>query len=535
MSVRRLLAGVATTSLVAASWAVTAPAQADPAAVPAVADVVGVGSDTSMYALSYLADGRDGVAGYNAGRATGRLMSFDAVIKDASGTQTNSTTVVLQDGHAAVTRPNGSGAGKRTLYGAGNNPDVDFARSSSALDATEKSNGLFAFPFAKDTLALATAASSNAPVAITPADMVRIYSGAVTNWNQIGGSAGVIAPKIPQTGSGTRDFFVAQLKAANGGTDVTLAPSVTEVQEHDDAPIKADPNAVAPFSVGRAGLLGTLRIEGGFSAARALYNVVRQADVAKAEITAVFGETGFVCSAAAKPLIAKAGFEQLLPRAQGGACGVPTQDPTTNLAVQQVATGTTVVGSSAAAGALRLTATVDGTAAPDGLVSFFLDGSATAAGSAALTGGKATRDLTGIAGGNHTVVARFTPSANSVFLPSQSAPVTVSVLAAAPPAPPASVVKATSKIAETFKSTVKRGKKAKGAITVKTSVAGRTATGKVVVKLKKKVVGSGTLKAGKAVLTLKKLPRGKNKLKITYVSASTTVVGTAKKFTIKQQ
>ncbi|MBA3782733.1 MAG: Ig-like domain repeat protein [Nocardioides sp.] len=530
MSVRRLFAGVATTSLVVASWAVMAPAQADPSAVPNLGDVVGVGSDTSMYAVTYLADGKDGVAGYNAGKTTGRLMSFDAAIKDAGGTQTNSTTVVLQETHAAVNRPNGSGAGKSTLYGAGNNPDVDFARSSSAISATEKSNGLFAFPFAKDNLALATATTSNAPATISSADMVKIYSGVVTNWSQLGGSAGLIAPKIPQTGSGTRDFFVAQLKAANGGTDVTLAPSVTEVQEHDDAPIKADPNAVAPFSVGRAGLLGTLRIEGGFTAARALYNVVRQADVAKAEIKSIFGESGFVCSAAAKPLIAKAGFEQLLPRTQGGACGVPTQDPATNLAVQQVATTTSVVGSSAAAGALKLTATVGAATAPDGIVSFFLDGAAAAAGSAPITGGKATKDLSGIAAGNHTVVAKFAPSANSVFAASQSAPTVVTVVAVAP----VPAVKATSKVAESFKSKVKSGKRAKGVVTITTSVAGRVATGKVTIKLKKKVVGTGTLKGGKVTIKLKPLPKGKNKLKVSYVSGSATVGGGTKTFTIKQ-
>ena len=82
---------------------------------------------------------------------------------------------------------------------------------------------------------------------------------------QLGGAAGVIAPKIPQAGSGTRSFFTAQLKAANGGTAVTLAPSVVEVQEHDASPIQNDPNAVAPFSVGRNDVIGApLRIEGGF-------------------------------------------------------------------------------------------------------------------------------------------------------------------------------------------------------------------------------------------------------------------------------
>ncbi|WP_426245800.1 substrate-binding domain-containing protein [Nocardioides sp. LHG3406-4] len=533
MSVRRLFAGVATTSLVAASWAIMAPAQADPSAVPTLGDVVGVGSDTTMYAVSYLADGRDGIAGYNVGRSTGRIMSFDAAVKDASGTQTNSATVVLQAGHPAVTRPNGSGAGKGLLYGPGNNPDVDFARSSSAINAAEKTNGLFAFPFAKDNLALATATASNAPATISPTDMVRIYSGAVTNWSQLGGSAGAIAPKIPQTGSGTRDFFVAQLKAANGGADVTLAPSVTEVQEHDDTPIKSNPNAVAPFSVGRAGLLGTLRMEGGFAASRALYNVVRQGDVAKPEITAIFGESGFVCSPAAKPLIAKAGFEQLLPRTQGGACGVPTQDPTTNLAVQQVTTSTTVSGTSAAAGALRLSAKVGSSSAPDGIVSFFIDGAAAASGSAVLTGGTATKDLTGLAAGNHTVVARFVPSANSVFTASESSPTTVAVLGSVAVVPP-QVVKATSKVAESFKSKVKHGKRAKGVITIKSSVAGRVATGKVVIKLKKKVVGKGTLKGGKVTIKLKPLPKGKNKLKVTYVSGAATIGGSTKTFTIKQ-
>ena len=527
MSVRRLFAGVVTTSVVAASWAVVAPASADPSFTPTAADVIGVGSDTSQDALTYLADGRDGVAGYNAGRSTGRLASYNA---------TGGGNITLPSG--SIARPNGSGAGKKLLYGSGNNTDVDFARSSSAIDATEKSAGLFAFPFAKDTLALATAKTTNAPASISAADMVKIYNGTVTDWSQLGGAAGAIVPMIPQTGSGTRSFFTDQLKAANGGNPVVLTGSVREVQEHDATPIQGNANAVAPFSTGRNTVAGSpLRIEGGFVASRALYNVVRQADVAKPEITSIFGESGFVCSAAAKPLITKAGFEQLLPRGQGGVCGVPTQDPTTNLATQQVATTTTVTGASTTPGALALTATVGGASAPDGIVSFFLDGAAAPAASAPLTGGKATRTLSGVAAGSHTVVARYTPSANSLFLPSASAATPVTVTATAPPAPPAppAVVKATSKIAETFASKVKRGKKAAGVVSVTTSVAGRTATGQVLVKLGKKVVGKATLRNGKAALKLKGLRKGKNKLTITYVSATAaTVAGSTTTFTIKQ-
>ncbi|UUZ61565.1 hypothetical protein [Nocardioides sp. B-3] len=138
---------MATTSVVAASMALIAPAHADPATTPVAGDIVGVGSDTSMYALTYLANGNAGVAGYNAGKGPGsQLVSFDAKTVDAAGTQTNSATVVLRAGTAAVTRPNGSGDGKKALYGASNNVEVNYARSSSALSATESDAGLVAFP-----------------------------------------------------------------------------------------------------------------------------------------------------------------------------------------------------------------------------------------------------------------------------------------------------------------------------------------------------------------------------------------------------
>ncbi len=512
MSVRRFLAGVSTAAVAAASLSLAAPAVADPAAgyAPASSDVIGVGSDTSEFALAYLADGASGTPGYNATNPANKLVSWNAIAPAGAPTTIN------LPGNPAATRPNGSGAGKKTLYGAGNVPEIDFARSSAALDATEKQAGLQAFPFAKDSLALATAKTSNAPATISAADMVRIYSGTVTNWSQLGGAPGVIEPKIPQSGSGTRSFFLAQLQAANNGTAVTLAGTVAEVQEHDPTQIQSNANAVAPFSIGRNAVAGApLRIEGGFLAARALYDVVRQGDVAKPEILAIFGESGFVCSAAAKPLIAAAGFEQLLPRSQGGVCGVPTQDPTTNLATEQVATSTAVTGTSPAAGSLSLTATVAaGSAVADGLVSFYLDGAASASGTPVpLTGGKATKALTGIAAGAHTVVARFTPTTSSVFAASQSTPASVSVLAATP-AP--TVTKAATKVVVKFKKSYAKGAKIKGSIKIKESASGK-ASGKVVITRGSKVVGKGRLKNGKVVVTITKpLKAGKNKLVASY-------------------
>ena len=260
-------------------------AAAEPVFVPKAGDVVGVGSDTTQFALNYLADGHDGVAGYNTAGTSGRLVTFDALGEGLPA------QITLREGTAPITRPNGSGAGKALLYGAGNNVAVNYARSSSALSQAEISANLQQLPFAVDGLRLAVrAAGSNAPATITPAQLVDIFDGTVTNWNQIGGVAGAIVPLVPQSGSGTRSFFLSQLKAANGGVDVTLAPSVVETQEHSDADIKSNLNAIAPFSTGRAKTAPTVKLlggadKGGFEANRALYNVVRQGDLASSWAT----------------------------------------------------------------------------------------------------------------------------------------------------------------------------------------------------------------------------------------------------------
>ena len=298
------------------------PASADPK--PQARDIVGVGSDTSENAMNFLADGavsggtfRNGING----AANARLVSFDA---------TGSSTVVLKTGTAAVNRPNGSGPGKATLFGAGNNANVNYARSSSSLSAAEVSAGLWQVPFALDGLKPAVATTSNAPASLTAAQVLGIYNGTYTNWSQVGGTAGVIQPKIPFAGSGTRSFFVAQLTAINGGATVTLGSNVVEVQEHDPAPLVGNPNAVAPFSTGRAAGETGIKLAGGWSAQRALYNVVRTADLTAPWFAATFGADGFICSGGAKRLVEASGFQQLAVPLDGGACGEPVQAAVTN-------------------------------------------------------------------------------------------------------------------------------------------------------------------------------------------------------------
>lgn len=308
--------------------ALAAPASADP--LPQPRDIVGVGSDTSEFMVNYLADGATVSGALNLGfNASGgpRLVSFNAT--NPFGTD---TSVVLRAGSAPITRPNGSGAGKGTLYGSGNNVNVNFARSSSGPSAAENSAGLWHVPFALDTVKVATASSSAAPASLTVAQLVQIYSGAVTNWNQVGGSNAAIVPMLPQSGSGTRNFFLSVLKAANGNVDVTLASTVVSVQEHDPAPIAANSAAIAPFSVARFNTATSpgIKLEGGFSSDRAIYNVVRAADLTKSWFTGIFGSDGYICSGSGLALIQAAGFKQLAQPLDGGVCGVPTQAATTN-------------------------------------------------------------------------------------------------------------------------------------------------------------------------------------------------------------
>lgn len=315
----------------ALAMTIASPASADP--IPQPQDIVGVGSDTTQFAVNYLADGTTVggtfTQGFNASAAGSRIASFDALVTG------NTNPIVLKAGAAAITRPDGSGAGKALLFGTTNNPAVNFGRASDTLSAAQIAGGLYQVPFAVDGLGLAVATSTNAPATITPAQMVDIYKGNVTNWNQIGGSSGTIVAYVPQSGSGTRKFFEAQLKAANGGVAVTYGTSIIQTaQEHDSSIITGNPNAVAPFSTGRASFASTIKIvngAGSFSAKRALYNVVRTADLTKPWFAAVFGPAGFVCSGSGASLIGAAGFTQLAGSDDGGVCGIATQSEVTNL------------------------------------------------------------------------------------------------------------------------------------------------------------------------------------------------------------
>lgn len=445
MKFRKNLAGVAAASVAASIITLAAPAHAaytklanDPAVINSASDVldadlVGVGSDTTEIAVHGVTDAWNAKEG-----APFRVLSFQAGAQPAGGTVPLTSAI-------EITRPNGSGAGKTLIHGANNNPNIDFARSSDALDETksEVTDGLKLIPFALDTLKMgADTTSTYAPASLTLDQVYRIYTGEYTDWGQVGGTPehAIIASALQQS-SGTAKFFKKQLDAyaATLGTTFTYGAGIDLTwQEHADFPaaFTADERAraIAPFSVGRAALIPNTPVTmlGGWEKKRALYNVVRGVTseagigLGDAKITALFGSDGFFCSAEAKPLIEAGGFKQLLTPEFGGKCGEATSEPTTNFAFEATATSTTLTAPSSAAGQATLTATVSPSAA--GEVEFF-DGD-TSLGVAQTTAGVASFNATGLTPGAHVFKAVFVHDFGTAFLDSTSSEVNSTVKSA---------------------------------------------------------------------------------------------------------
>jgi hypothetical protein len=311
-------------------------AQADSAARPG--DFVGVGSDTLQNGVDFVFDSAPGNTGginelgnknrvfnyFATGDANGRA-TYDGTCGpvDATGIGQfcDSTTkltpnllagsIILRDGSEPVTRPNGSGAGVAALISdapsSGTNNykglpqgSIQFARMSRLPNATEEGNcsttsacgGLDVFQIATDTLSIAvqsaTFGGTNAPSSgLSAQELVGIYSctggtgaGGAWKWSDLpgnsGGSGNLIHPLLPQSGSGTRTFFLNDLQTANGGTAVSPGSCVRTVEEHDPTGIYSDSSsvdAIEPFSAAKLAIINgtTPHTSGGYFANGAGY------------------------------------------------------------------------------------------------------------------------------------------------------------------------------------------------------------------------------------------------------------------------
>jgi hypothetical protein len=275
-------------------------AVADPSFTPVLpGDIAIVGSDTTQDVTQALGDQ------YNAEhpRTADWIANWHA---------TGSTSIAPKDGAPSITRPNGSSAGINALINDGTAHNIDAARSSRYRGSNPVEANYSFLQFARDGLTYATATTTNVPPTVTTADLNDIYRRSTPN------CVPLLKPYVPQTGSGTRQFFLASI----GLTENTLGNCAAVSQEHDPTVVRDDPNAIAPYSVARGwgvdgivlndiddsvlppGKLPNTMAEDtppNASATpvrvydRGLFHVVRNADVSDPKFDSVFGPDGWFC------------------------------------------------------------------------------------------------------------------------------------------------------------------------------------------------------------------------------------------------
>ncbi|WP_405017350.1 hypothetical protein OHV05_09910 [Kitasatospora sp. NBC_00070] len=287
----------------------TGTAQADPNGAPLYRQLAGVGSDTTQGVMNAMADAITGptgeklIASYN---ATG---SSKIATKAATACQ-------------SLDRPNGSGAGRTALLNElnKNNGCLDFSRSSS-LNVTGSTPGLTYIPFAVDAVTYAVGAGSVLPLDLSTADLHALYTcdpgfvGTAPNWD--------VRPLLPQSGSGTRSYWLTVVGITEGDLSANRYPCVTDtkggkkIEEHDGRVL--DSKSLVPFSIGQylaqsastipdirgAAQLGningvpSLLLNTGAAATRDVYNVIPTSKVGVSPWSDVFvGKTSKICSRA---------------------------------------------------------------------------------------------------------------------------------------------------------------------------------------------------------------------------------------------
>ena len=170
-----------------------------------------------------------------------------------------STAIQTTSGGAFFGRPAGSGAGVTALRASitgvaysGNTAvparvitgQVDIARSSSGPGSNANSAGKLVYiPYARDAVAYAYKGGDAAWANITAEQLKQIYEGTLTTIDGI-----AIHPRLPQSGSGTRNFFLPAIGYPAGTKDAPAVPNPGNTTAENDATVLADGDII-PFSV----------------------------------------------------------------------------------------------------------------------------------------------------------------------------------------------------------------------------------------------------------------------------------------------
>ncbi|MCB8904268.1 MULTISPECIES: substrate-binding domain-containing protein [unclassified Streptomyces] len=292
-------------------------AQADPNPITQYRTLAGTGSDTTQDVLNGLGNVVVNALGQKI------IASWDA---------TGSATIKTKATGCVINRPNGSSAGIDALRNAvdTNSGCLDFARSSRG-PADTSTTDLTWIPFAKDAVSWAKRSDSALPSDLTATQLKDIYECNLTSLNGV-----ALTPILPQSNSGTRQFFLSSIGVTTPGAcvqqgvqenDGTVLDSAGDVAPYSVASYTAQEKGVVTNRRGAAvlGSVGTVAprnadktLNPAFPYLRDVYNVVPTAKLTNATISATFvGSTSKVC--AATTTITNYGFGSL-----GTACGATT-------------------------------------------------------------------------------------------------------------------------------------------------------------------------------------------------------------------
>ena len=294
------------------------PASAEPNGTPTYRALAGVGSDTTENVMNGLSD----VVLINGEKVIG---SYNA---NGGGTITTKDPAV--NPNCTFTRPNGSTAGRNALLaslqantGAGDGC-LDFARSSSSRGSFASTPDMVWVPFAVDAVTFSVRSDGNVPKQLTLAQVISIFKC----------GSGSIKPVLPQTGSGTRSFWLSTIGVTEADITAGTYPCLTGAgtaasrayqQEHDGRALQKD--EIMPFSIaqwqsqatavvtdvrGKA-VLGLIDgkaptvIDSEFGVKRDVFNIIPASKIATSPTSDVFvGSNSLICQNAAT--IKKFGF-----------------------------------------------------------------------------------------------------------------------------------------------------------------------------------------------------------------------------------
>lgn len=233
--------------LVVSGVLLATPASAEPVS----GSYAAVGSDTLQDSMNALANGTT-VTGSTVRIGSGGNFfgNFDAF--------PTGTRIQTKPAGPYFVRPSGSGNGRDALRASitGNawqgtviTGQVDIARSSGGPGSNTNAAGLLAYvPYARDAVAYAYKAADSTAAAVladlSTAELTAIYSASTPT--VIDGIT--IKPRLPQSGSGTRSFFLGAIGVATPGAAVPAADSTATGPAENDATVLGV-NEVIPFSV----------------------------------------------------------------------------------------------------------------------------------------------------------------------------------------------------------------------------------------------------------------------------------------------